>query len=151
MAADYAKEEGDPGVISTLAKHGRELMLKAYGSSTPDIITGNQNDAFGYAVYYNGQLKRKGDVGSTAIKPEPDKKRGKSGLSEARRAPRRYHPSAMGYVLLVYNAMWYSSAHEYRYGPGRLGTMKVVQQIAPQLYTIAGKYEARVEFINFGW
>lgn len=47
-------------IVSFLAKRGQEIVNEAYWSKAAKDRSGTMHDAYGYAVFYNGRLEKKG-------------------------------------------------------------------------------------------
>lgn len=121
--------EADPDIVAKLREVGKKVIMNAYKTRATKEDLGNQIDAYGFGVFYNGKLvaqgyldsnkslgfsrrdhqNKDGTFGKGAL---PDRKRNKRGRIEALHAVQKFVPSQPGYVLYIVNSMWYSSIHE---------------------------------------
>lgn len=163
------KDAPDPTVVAYLQQLGKEALdfadREVHDKYKLGVDLGNQLDAYGYGVYFNGQLIKQGYLpkkrrmdhigkrGKNAGKMipgavGPDRHRHKYGRPEALHAIQQHVAQPVGYELFLCNAMYYSSVHE----EGR-GKEYPVLSCAGKLLTsrVADIKGAKVYFVNYGW
>lgn len=115
----------DEEVVERLLEIGLEALKNAAETKGTGNLTMNQMEAFGCAVYFYGDrmgtkfldgTRYRGDHnrkdGSYAKGAGKDPKRGKYGRSQALHVARDHKSDYQGYELYLFNAMYYSAAHE---------------------------------------
>lgn len=110
------KSQLTEAIVDELWEHGRMTAERAAATKQTRTITGNQMDAYGWAVYHNGELKRKGHV----TEPQMAKKKPTSGEFGRYYLDRYFEELpdtgleevVSGFSLVVCNAMWYTAIHE---------------------------------------
>lgn len=88
-----------------LARIGKELLPKAFDESTYTNRTYNLSDSYGWAVYYNGTLMRKGFL-LDAVASTPHHS-GKDGRQEVDIFFNSYSARPKGHELIFVAAMYY--------------------------------------------
>ena len=129
-------------IIAELAKEGDKVINNAFKTKTTKNETFNEHDAFVYGVFFNGELKKYGFIGSQkATEKTSDWKREgiKSGYGRdwAEEAIKGYKSKGKGFELVVLVCTFYSSINE---GRG----YKVISQSISGLDAVAMKYGGRV-------
>ena len=111
-------------IVDYLAGQGKKIIHDAIQTKDTRQRTQNQNDAYGWAVYYNGREMRRGYWTSA---PQANEKR--NGWANAGINPGygredlvkyldEYKPKSSGFQLIVVNAVFYTAIQEA--GGGRL-------------------------------
>lgn len=111
-------------IVDYLAGQGKKIIHDAIQTKDTRQRTQNQNDAYGWAVYYNGREMRRGYWTSA---PQANEKR--NGWANAGINPGygredlvkyfdEYKPKSNGFQLIVVNAVFYTAIQEA--GGGRL-------------------------------
>lgn len=111
-------------IVDYLAGQGKKIIHNAIQTKDTRQRTQNQNDAYGWAVYYNGREMRRGYW--TAAPQANEKRNGWSGAGIDRGYGREdlvkyfdeYKPKSNGFQLIVVNAVFYTAIQEA--GGGRL-------------------------------
>lgn len=133
-------------MVDYLAKEGDRIVLQALYSKESSNDSMAQADAYGYMVFYNGVIKRKGYAHPAPLNHEPhrgwdkigvDAGTGREWLDEFMGT---WKPKAKGFVLIVVNAAFYSLIQEQ--GGGTL-TKKynIISQIAGEMKDLQGKFK----------
>lgn len=127
-----------------LAREGERISNDALFTKQSQNDTMNQADAYGYAVFYDGALKRKGyaalEMSGTIHKgwekyDIPDGT-GRDWLNEFFT---EWKPKAKGFVLIVVNAAFYSLIQEE--GGGKLTRKyQIITQIASEMQDLQSKF-----------
>lgn len=139
-------KEGNANILDRLASKGSNLIEEAYktghGSSDEQWKNEsyNMHDAYGYAVYYNGKMKRSGFLKDGVLSRHSHKgyKSYPSGTGReyVENLIKDYKPSKKGYSLIVFNAAFYVTYLED--GVGLLQRKyQVLSQIAGDMEKIA--------------
>lgn len=111
-------------IVDYLAGQGKKIIHDAIQTKDTRQRTQNQNDAYGWAVYYNGREMRRGYWTSA---PQANEKR--NGWTNKGISPGygredlvkyfdEYKPKSNGFQLIVVNAVFYTAIQEA--GGGRL-------------------------------
>lgn len=120
-------------VIDYLAKEGSRIADDAKGTRDTNIDTGNQEDAYGWGVYYQGKLVRYGypvPKGATEKHVDIHGKKGWGRDWIYKFLSQDFKPETNGFCLVVANAAWYSIDHEY----GATPTGAVYRIISQSVY-----------------
>lgn len=123
MAINLLQKQIDK-IVDYLAGQGKKIIHDAIQTKDTRQRTQNQNDAYGWAVYYNGREMRRGYWTSA---PQANEKR--NGWANAGINPSygredlvkyldEYKPKSNGFQLIVVNAVFYTAIQEA--GGGRL-------------------------------
>lgn len=123
MAINLLQKQIDK-IVDYLAGQGKKIIHDAIQTKDTRQRTQNQNDAYGWAVYYNGREMRRGYWTSA---PQANEKR--NGWTNAGINPGygredlvkyfdEYKPKSNGFQLIVVNAVFYTAIQEA--GGGRL-------------------------------
>lgn len=124
MAAINLLQKQTNKIVDYLAGQGKKIIHDAIQTKDTRQRTQNQNDAYGWAVYYNGREMRRGYWTSA---PQANEKR--NGWANAGINPGygredlvkyldEYKPKSNGFQLIVVNAVFYTAIQEA--GRGRL-------------------------------
>lgn len=124
MAAINLLQRQTNKIVDYLAGQGKKIIHDAIQTKDTRQRTQNQNDAYGWAVYYNGREMRRGYWTSA---PQANEKR--NGWANAGINPGygredlvkyldEYKPKSNGFQLIVVNAVFYTAIQEA--GGGRL-------------------------------
>lgn len=147
-----------------LKKIGRQIIAKASATNQADIRTGNQEDAYGYAVFYNGKMVGKSgraygldESQSMSIHAGWKKHNIKEGTGRdfLYRFYRNYKPNPVGFELVVVNAAFYSQILEDGKQSSKRRKYRIISQIGNDVYALERKFKgAKVRIIspvgNFG-
>lgn len=131
-----------------LARLGDDVCREAYQTKARGNITGNQANAYFWALYLKRKMIAHGfaeeDLASSpALLSKEVMGADVYGRDEAEDMMQNYIPEVDEYVLLVSNAIWYSKEQEGRGEP-------VLSQELPRLYDAADKYGGQITFGNLG-
>lgn len=114
------KKDIESQVIEYLAKNGQSIVNEAYWNKEAKDRSGTMHDAYGYAVYYNGRLVRKGYAAGGQMSSEVHKGWPKHGIPgdtgrgylESFFEDYRNEVKSKGFVLVCVNAAYYSQILE---------------------------------------
>lgn len=124
-------------VINYLAKEGSRIADEAKGTRDTEIDTGNQEDAYGWGVYYKGKLVKYGYPVPKGAKEKHVDVNGKLGWGRDwifKFLSKEFKPATDGFSLVVANAAWYSLDHEY----GETPTGAIYRIISQSVYLLKG-------------
>lgn len=133
-------------VIEYLAKNGQNIVNEAYWSKEAKDRSGTMHDAYGYAVYYNGRIVRKGYAAGGQMSSEVHKGWPKYGIPadtgrgylESFFESYRSEVKQKGFVLVCVNAAYYSQILEdgAQARPSRQIATKyrIISQISDEMY-----------------
>lgn len=127
-------EQATDKTTADLAIIGAELLPKAFDQSTYTNRTYNLSDSYGWGVYYNGKLERKGYLLS-AVASEPHAS-GKDGRTEVENFLSSYKARDKGHELIFVAAMFYAGILES--GVGLSTKYVVISSIKDDLEAIFG-------------
>lgn len=105
-------------IIDYLAGQGKRIIHDAVQTKTTRQRTQNQNDAYGWAVYYNGKEMRRG---YWTTSPQANAKRNGwaaqgiekgYGREDLTKYLNSYKPKGNGFQLIVVNAVFYTMIQE---------------------------------------
>lgn len=120
-------------IVEYLAAQGKNIINDAIRTKTTRYRTKNQNDAYGWAVYYNGKEMQRGYLTAT---PQATQKRNgwkRAGIergfgrSDVIDFLNSYAPKGNGFQLIVVNAVFYTKILE-RGGGGVKSRYRVISQ-----------------------
>lgn len=123
MAINLLQKQIDK-IVDYLAIQGKRIIHDAIQTKDTRQRTQNQNDAYGWAVYYNGKEMRRGYWTSA---PQANEKRNGwvnkginpgYGREDLVKYFDEYKPKSNGFQLIVVNAVFYTAIQEA--GGGRL-------------------------------
>lgn len=128
-------------LVDYLAKQGNKIVTEAMATKAVGNITFNQNDAFGYAVFYNGKEKKRGYANPTPRATETH--RGYEPMDVADGTGREWLNDFLstydgipskGFALIIVNAAYYTVFHERKFH------YQVISQTYGSLQEIAERY-----------
>lgn len=135
--------------IKSLTEDAERILQKANQTRETQNDTYNQEDAYGYGIYYNDKLLKKGYLNDTPKANEIHKGWAKhnieanTGRGYLDEYLDNYKPSKKGLTLIVVNAVYYSPILE----DGRQGNSgrryKILSQIASDFKQLEIKYLKR--------
>jgi len=142
-------------IINTLAKEGEAMIEEAAKTKDTKVDTGNQLDAYGYIIYYNGEVQLVGFLDpftQSTGKHKGWKKMGieaNTGRGWLAEFTQRYKDvPKKGFALVVVNAAFYTDILER--GAGNLTKKyRVISQVASTADRIARKYKGRSTYFNY--
>lgn len=142
-------------VISLLAKEGEAMIEEAAKTKDTKVDTGNQLDAYGYAIYYNGELKLVGYLDPVTQSTRAHKGWKAMGISDntgrgwlADFTQKYQVPRNGKFVLVVVNAAFYTDILER--GAGRLTKKyRVISQVSSMADRVARKYKGTSTLFNY--
>ena len=147
-------QEAQKKVIDYLAAQGQRMVDEAYRSKDAQDRSGNMHDAYGWAVYVNGSVVRKGDAG-TQMSQEIHKGWAKHGIPadtgrgylEEFFATYQDVPQK-GMALVVVNAVYYASILE-EGAQGRPAVQqatqyRIISQVADTMYDIKRNFKGSI-------
>lgn len=140
-------------MVEYLAKEGARLAKNAATSKDAKNRTKNQLDAFGYMVFFNGEVKKKGYA-----YPTPQAEKGHRGW-DAIGVPdgsgrewlddfmQTWKPESKGFVLIVVNAAFYSVILEE--GRGKVQSrFRIISQLKDDMETLQKKFKGATTTIK---
>lgn len=139
--------------IDTLAVEGRRICKEAARTKEASNRKFNLLDAYGWAVYYNRKMERKGYANDAEKSTSTysgwramgiPRDTGRNALNEFFDS---YIPPSNEFVLIVVNAVFYSQILEDGSGTLRR-SYRIVSQIADDFETLKKKYKGRVDVIS---
>lgn len=122
-------------MINYLVSEGAKMADRALASKETKNRSENQADAFGYAVYFNREVKKKGYARPTPLAEKTHRGWDAIGVSEGTGREwldeffATWKPDGKGFVLIVVNAAFYSAILE----QGR-GSIKRKYRIISQIW-----------------
>lgn len=114
------RENIEAQVIDYLAEEGQKIVNKAYWSKEAKDVSGTMHDAYGYAVYLDGQEKRRGYAAGGQMSSEVHhgwKKKGipadtGRGYLDSFFSSYKSQVNQKGFVLVCVNAVYYAQILE---------------------------------------
>lgn len=138
-----------------LAKQGEKIAQKALATRSTTPQSQNQDDAFGYAVFYNSEKVRKGYARPSRQATEPHKGYSKIGIKEGFGRDwldewiESYEPESKGFVLVVVNAAFYTVPLEKgTYRKSSTTKYRIISQIYSDMETLATKTKGTTRLLN---
>lgn len=129
-------------MVDYLAKEGNKIIAKAVRTKQVGIDTQNQNDAYGWVVWHNGRIMRKGYWTRSPQANVPHRGWEQVGISDGYgrdwlldfingydKVP------ASGFALMVVNAAFYTVIHEKKY------KYRVISQVFGDLAILGSKFK----------
>lgn len=134
-------------MVSYLAKEGQRIAMDALFTKQTDNDTMNQQDAYGYGVFYNGLLKKKGYAVTAEL--SRGKHRGWDKIGVPAGTGREWldeffaewKPESKGFVLIVVNAAFYSGILEQGRQNASGKKFQIISQIASEMKDLQGKFK----------
>lgn len=107
-------------IVSFLAQKGQEIVNEAYWSKAAKDQSGSLHDAYGYAVFYDGKLEKKGYAAGGQMSSEQHKGWAKHNISpdtgrgylESFFESYKRQVSKKGFCLICVNAIYYAQILE---------------------------------------
>lgn len=142
-------------MVAYLAREGERIANEALLTKQSQNDTMNQADAYGYAVFFDGMLKKKG-YAAAEMSGEMHKGWEKYGIPDGTGRDwlneffAEWRPKAKGFVLIVVNAAFYSRILEegtYRNRNGKsvpARKYRIITQIASEMKDLQGKFKGSV-------
>lgn len=140
--------------INFLARHGQRMVDEAYRTKDTQDRSGNMHDAYGWAVYVNGQIVKQGDAGAPIsqqihkgwAKHDIPANTGRGYLNDFfstyQDIPER------GIALVVVNAVYYASILEegaqHRPAIQQATQYRVISQVADTMYDIKRHFKGSI-------
>lgn len=131
-------------IVDYLAKQGDKIIRKAAATRDTKRRKGNQLDAYGWCVYYEGKKMKQGFLtpGKTAETPH----NGWSAKGYGRTFGRddvilffdEYKPQSDGFILVCVNAVFYTTIQE---TGGAQKKYRIISQVASDMQNIAGNFK----------
>lgn len=128
-------------MLSYLSQEGRKIVDKAQRTKAVGNRTFNQADAFGYVVYYNGKVERKGYANTTTQSKKPHHGWDAAGIPAGTGREwlddflSTYEAPKSGFALLIVNAAFYTGIQEKRY------KYRVISQVFGDLAILGSKFK----------
>lgn len=132
--------------IESLTKDAERILEKANATRQTKNDTYNQEDAYGYGIYYNGKLLKKGYLNDTPLAKEIHKGWAKhnikanTGRGYLDEYLDNYKQSKKGLTLVVANAVYYSPILEDGRQSNNGRRYKILSQIASDIKELEIKY-----------
>lgn len=153
-----ARSQSLSQMANTLASEGLRIAKDAEATAETQKRSGNQSDAFGYAVYLDGREMRRGYANPSPVSSVPHKGWEKHGIpADTGRGYLdsfldTYVPPKKGFHLVVVNAAYYTRILE-EGAQGRpkrrLSTKyRIISQITDDMDRLAAKYGGTMTGIN---
>lgn len=142
-------------MVDYLAKQGDRIIKDAAMTAATTERTGNQGDAYGWAVYYDGVLKKMGFW--TPMPAAHEKHRGYKDTPEGTGRQwvtdyfrNEYIPADRGFSLVCVNAAFYTVFLEKGVGGKKKPVTKyrVISQIFGEMETLASKLKGTTRLLN---
>lgn len=133
-------------IIDYLASEGKKIASKALASKDAKNRTYNQADAFGYIVFYNGKIERKGYANTTPKAEKGHKGWNRIGVKDGSGREwldefiDTWKPESKGFVLIVVNAAFYSGILEQARGSVQR-KYRIISQIWSDMETLQSKFK----------
>ena len=138
-------------MVDYLSRRAAEIIERAMQTKTTAIETGNQIDAYGYAIWYKGSLEKKGigDPGHGRYAEGPHK--GYGDIPEAfgsewadmfiSEFPSKHPLPKNAFCLVVFNAAFYSRILE-EGGGGVKKRYQIISQVIGDLDSLGKEFNA---------
>lgn len=133
-------------IVNYLAREGEKMAHKALATKDALDVSLNQADAFGYVVYFNGAVKKKGYALPTGMATESHRGWDKIGVKEGTgrewldEFTDTWKPESKGFILIVVNAAFYSAILEQGRG-GVQRKYRIISQIWGDMENIQKKFK----------
>lgn len=140
-------------MVNYLAREGDRIAHKALASKEALDRSQNMADAYGYIVFYDGKVKKKGYALPTGMASETHKGWDKIGVKDGTGREwlddfmDTWKPESKGFVLIVVNAAFYSGILEQGRQTNR-GTsphygkqFQIISQIATDMKDLQSKFK----------
>lgn len=142
-------------MVDYLAKQGDRIIKEAARTADTTERTGNQGDAYGWAVYYDGILKKMGFW--TPLPAAHEKHKGYQDIPDGTGRQwvtdffrNEFVPADKGFTLVCVNAAYYTVFLEKGVGGKRKPTTKyrIISQIYSDMEALATKTKGTTRLLN---
>lgn len=138
-------------MVDYLSRRAAEIIERAMQSKTTAIETGNQIDAYGYAIWYKGSLEKKGIGDPEHGRYAEDPHKGYGDIPEAfgsewadmfiSEFPSKHPLPKNAFCLVVFNAAFYSRILE-EGGGGVKKRYQIISQVIGDLDSLGKEFNA---------
>lgn len=138
-------------MVDYLSRRAAEIIERAMQTKTTAIETGNQIDAYGYAIWYKGSLEKKGIGDPEHGRYAEDPHKGYGDIPEAfgsewadmfiSEFPSKHPLPKNAFCLVVFNAAFYSRILE-EGGGGVKKRYQVISQVIGDLDSLGKEFNA---------
>lgn len=140
--------------IQQLSKEADELVRKANEGREVQNRTYNMEDAYGWAIFYEGKERKRGYLNKSPKSKKTHDGWAKAGISANTGRGylddyfNNYKPSGKGLELVVVNAVYYTYILERGKQGGKGVKYRIISQMTQQFDELAKKYKGIVKTIN---
>lgn len=139
-------------MVKALEDEGKEIIQRAIETKETQVRTGNQTDAYGYVIYYNGERKAYGYSDpeiSTGVHKGWRNVGDNTGRGWLMEFIQNYHVPANGkFVLVIVNAAFYTNILE-RGGGNLTKKYRVISQVSSDVDQLAQKYNGKSSYLTY--
>lgn len=138
-------------MVDYLSRRAAEIIERAMKTKTTVIETGNQIDAYGYAIWYKGSLEKKGIGDPEHGRYAEDPHKGYGDIPEAfgsewadmfiSEFPSKHPLPKNAFCLVVFNAAFYSRILE-EGGGGVKNQHQIISQVIGDLDSLGKEFNA---------
>lgn len=138
-------------MVDYLSRRAAEIIERAMKTKTSAIETGNQIDAYGYAIWYKGSLEKKGIGDPEHGRYAEDPHKGYGDIPEAfgsewadmfiSEFPSKHPLPKNAFCLVVFNAAFYSRILE-EGGGGVKKRYQIISQVIGDLDSLGKEFNA---------
>ena len=138
-------------MVDYLSRRAAEIIERAMQTKTTAIETGNQIDAYGYAIWYKGSLEKKGIGDPEHGRYAEDPHKGYGDIPEAfgsewadmfiSEFPSKHPLPKNAFYLVVFNAAFYSRILE-EGGGGVKKRYQIISQVIGDLDSLGKEFNA---------
>ena len=138
-------------MVDYLSRRAAEIIERAMKTKTTAIETGNQIDAYGYAIWYKGSLEKKGIGDPEHGRYAEDPHKGYGDIPEAfgsewadmfiSEFPSKHPLPKNAFCLVVFNAAFYSRILE-EGGGGVKKRYQIISQVIGDLDSLGKEFNA---------
>lgn len=138
-------------MVDYLSRRAAEIIERAMQTKTTAIETGNQIDAYGYAIWYKGSLEKKGIGDPEHGRYAEDPHKGYGDIPEAfgsewadmfiSEFPSKHPLPKNAFCLVVFNAAFYSRILE-EGGGGVKKRYQIISQVIGDLDSLGKEFNA---------
>lgn len=138
-------------MVDYLSRRAAEIIERAMQTKTTAIETGNQIDAYGYAIWYKGNLEKKGIGDPEHGRYAEDPHKGYGDIPEAfgsewadmfiSEFPSKHPLPKNAFCLVVFNAAFYSRILE-EGGGGVKKRYQIISQVIGDLDSLGKEFNA---------
>ena len=132
-------------MVRYLAKEGARLAKRAADTKNTKNRTFNQEDAFGYVVFYDGKVKSKGYANPTPKAEKGHKGWDAIGIPDGSGREwlddfmQTWKPESRGFVLIIVNAAFYSVIQEEKRGAVQ-SDYRIISQLKDDMNDLGKKF-----------